>query len=150
MCFTESTHQGPFPAGRESMMQHGAVGAKGPSPSSVPASGPTSVVAHQPTEPDSDSHSDDEQYNDGSTQNGKRKRPTSVSYVQPWSFFGYLGFFLCHVHVVPSAPRCVGSSSHIRFATCFSRLYCALHYRVQRFAIVILFALMSLHACLSL
>ncbi|KAG8427448.1 hypothetical protein J3459_006627 [Metarhizium acridum] len=61
------------------MMQHGAVGAKGPSPSSVPASGPTSVIAHQPTEPDSDSHSDDEQYNDGSTQNGKRKRPTSVS-----------------------------------------------------------------------
>ncbi|KID66942.1 Transcription factor, fungi, partial [Metarhizium brunneum ARSEF 3297] len=60
-------------------MQHGAVGAKGPSPSSVPASGPTSVIPHQPTEPDSDSHSDDEQYNDGSTQNGKRKRPTSVS-----------------------------------------------------------------------
>ncbi|OAA35062.1 Transcription factor [Metarhizium rileyi] len=62
-------------------MQHGAATPKRPSPSSASASASClpSGVAHQPPEPDSDFQSDDDQYNDGFTQNGKRKRPTSVS-----------------------------------------------------------------------
>lgn len=63
-------------------MQHGSGGVKGPSPSSTSASAAPSVIARQQPELDSDSHSDDEHDNDGSTHNGKRKRPTSVSYVQ--------------------------------------------------------------------
>lgn len=58
-------------------MRHEAAINKGPPPPPLSAS----AFVRQQTEPDSRSHSEDEQDNEGTTFSGKRKRPTSVSYV---------------------------------------------------------------------
>ncbi|KAG5970737.1 hypothetical protein E4U56_007436 [Claviceps arundinis] len=56
-------------------MRHEAAINKGPPPPPLSAS----AFVRQQTEPDSRSHSEDEQDNEGTTFSGKRKRPTSVS-----------------------------------------------------------------------